>query len=62
MLADEPTGNLDIDNASQVLSLLRERVDHSGTACILVTHSQAAARVADRRYVLNAQGLQAVSG
>ncbi|RPI42895.1 MAG: ABC transporter ATP-binding protein [Betaproteobacteria bacterium] len=57
ILADEPTGNLDPANAAQVLALLRERVDRSRTACILVTHSSSAARIAQRRYVLDSDGL-----
>jgi len=54
LLADEPTGNLDPEHASQVLTLLRENVDRSGAGCILVTHSPIAAQVADRIYVLEA--------
>jgi putative ABC transport system ATP-binding protein len=52
ILADEPTGNLDADNANQVLDLLRERVSRQDTACLLVTHSAAAARRADRACAL----------
>ena len=58
ILADEPTGNLDAANAGQVLALLRERVDQSRTACILVTHSSTAARMAHRVCVLDARGLR----
>ena len=57
VLADEPTGNLDPENARQVLSLLREQVKAHGAAGILVTHSQAAAATCDRRYRLTAGGL-----
>lgn len=57
VLADEPTGNLDRDNASQVLSLMRERVKASGAAAILVTHSDRAARSADRIFQLTPEGL-----
>jgi putative ABC transport system ATP-binding protein len=48
LLADEPTGNLDAAAASQVLGLLRERQQASSAAVILITHSLAAARMADR--------------
>ncbi|HEV7985229.1 MAG TPA: ATP-binding cassette domain-containing protein, partial [Steroidobacteraceae bacterium] len=48
LLADEPTGNLDAAAASQVLGLLRERQQASSAAVILITHSVAAARMADR--------------
>ena len=58
-LADEPTGNLDQENARQVLALLREQVKTRNAACILVTHSQAAAATADRILILTAQGLRA---
>ncbi len=57
VLADEPTGNLDQDNARQVLALLREQVTGHGAAGILVTHSEAAAATCDRRYRLTAAGL-----
>ena len=57
VLADEPTGNLDPDNARQVLALLREQVVGHGAAGILVTHSEAAAATCDRRYRLTSAGL-----
>jgi putative ABC transport system ATP-binding protein len=58
VLADEPTGNLDPESAAQVLALLRERVKGEGSAGILVTHSAAAARTADRVCVLGEGGLR----
>ena len=60
VLADEPTGNLDPDNARQVLSLLRDQVKERGAAAILATHSHSAAAGCDRRYRLTAEGLTAV--
>jgi putative ABC transport system ATP-binding protein len=57
VLADEPTGNLDQENARQVLELLRQQVKARGAAGILVTHSEAAAASCDRRYRLTADGL-----
>jgi putative ABC transport system ATP-binding protein len=57
VLADEPTGNLDPENARQVLSLLRDQVRERGAAAILATHSEAAAAQCDRRYRLTAEGL-----
>lgn len=59
VLADEPTGNLDPDNAQQVLELLHAQVRQRGAAGILVTHSQAAAARCDRRYRLSVDGLRA---
>jgi len=58
VLADEPTGNLDPDNARQVLELFRVQVREHGAAAILVTHSDAAAATADRRYRLTRTGLE----
>lgn len=60
VLADEPTGNLDPDNARQVLEVLRGQVKRHGAAGILVTHSEAAAATCDRRYRLDANGLRAL--
>ena len=57
VLADEPTGNLDQENARQVLALLREQVKAHGAAGILVTHSEAAAASCDRRFRLTSAGL-----
>ena len=59
VFADEPTGNLDPESAGEVLALLRECVKEEGAAGILVTHSQAAAKTADRTYVLTQAGLRA---
>jgi putative ABC transport system ATP-binding protein len=58
VLADEPTGNLDTEAASQILALLREQVKAGDGAGILVTHSAAAAATADRVLALTADGLR----
>jgi putative ABC transport system ATP-binding protein len=60
VLADEPTGNLDARNAERVLDLLVERVRVHRTACLLVTHSHAAAARADRVMELRPDGLFAL--
>ena len=57
VLADEPTGNLDPDNARNILSLLRLQVKQHGAAAILATHSEQAAAGCDRRYRLSTEGL-----
>jgi putative ABC transport system ATP-binding protein len=59
VFADEPTGNLDPESATEVLALLRECVKGQGAAGILVTHSQSAAKTADRTLVLSQKGLKA---
>jgi putative ABC transport system ATP-binding protein len=58
VLADEPTGNLDPDNAGKILSLLKTQVKERGAAAILATHSEAAAAGCERRYRLGPQGLR----
>ncbi|MFY8082752.1 MAG: ABC transporter ATP-binding protein [Rubrivivax sp.] len=58
ILADEPTGNLDPTTAARVLDLLLDQARRSGAACLLVTHSQAAAARADRVLRLTPQGVQ----
>jgi putative ABC transport system ATP-binding protein len=58
ILADEPTGNLDPATAERVLSALVAQVRDSGAACLLVTHSQAATRHADRILRLTADGVR----
>jgi len=61
VLADEPTGNLDPDNAHHVLDLFRILVKTKGAAAILATHSEAAAAGCDRRYRLTARGLESLA-
>jgi len=58
VLADEPTGNLDPETAAAVLQLLRTEIRASGACTIMVTHSQAAAAMADRTLILTRAGLQ----
>ena len=62
VLADEPTGNLDPDNARQVLDLFRKEVKINGAAAILATHSAEVASGCDRIYRLSAEGLRLASG
>lgn len=38
LLADEPTGELDLASARQVMTLLREVADHDGVTIIMATH------------------------
>lgn len=59
ILADEPTGNLDPATAERVLAVLSAQVREAGAACLLVTHSAAAAARADRVLRLTASGVQA---
>jgi putative ABC transport system ATP-binding protein len=58
VLADEPTGNLDPDTAHGILLLLRKEIKATGAGAIMVTHSHAAAEMADRILILTKSGLQ----
>ncbi len=49
LLADEPTGNLDSGNASQVLEVIAKIASLRTTTVIMVTHSDSVAAQADRR-------------
>ena len=53
LLADEPTGNLDVEAGAEVLRLLRAGAD-DGRAVVIVTHERAAAEIADRVLRLDA--------
>ena len=61
VLADEPTGNLDPENAVQVLGLIRKLVKETGAAAILATHSAQAAAGCDRTCRLGRQGLEEIT-
>ena len=48
VFADEPTGNLDEQNADQVMQLLLDLRQQVGSALVVVTHDPALAEMADR--------------
>ncbi len=48
ILADEPTGNLDLRTGEQVLDLLTGRCREHGTTLLMATHSPLTCRVSDR--------------
>lgn len=52
LLADEPTGQLDRENATQVAALLEMVNKRLKTTIIVVTHSEELAEAAARRFVL----------
>ena len=60
ILADEPTGNLDPGTAERVMDVFAAQVREHGAACVLVTHSRAAAARADRVLTLTAGGMHQV--
>lgn len=48
ILADEPTGALDVETGASVMDLLEQQARDSGTALITITHDRAVAARADR--------------
>ena len=48
ILADEPTGNLDTKNSSEVIALLKEASRKYEQTILMITHSKSIAQAADR--------------
>jgi putative ABC transport system ATP-binding protein len=48
LLADEPTGNLDLKTGEQIIELLREINDSDGVTVITATHDHKMLAVSDR--------------
>ncbi|MEM1433330.1 MAG: ABC transporter ATP-binding protein [Pseudomonadota bacterium] len=59
VLADEPTGNLDRDNADRIFRLLIELSESSGTAVLVVTHDPTLCNRMHRSVELRGGALQA---
>lgn len=57
VLADEPTGSLDLDTARQVLGLLDELCRGAGTTLVMATHAPEVIGLADRVLRISAGGL-----
>ncbi len=53
LLADEPTGALDVDTGSTVMDMLQEVVHQFGTTLVTITHDLSVAARADRQFRLD---------
>ena len=60
ILADEPTGDLDSENAKTIANYLRKCVDELGKTVILVTHDSMMARYADRICLISDGKVQSI--
>ncbi|MGH3090998.1 MAG: ABC transporter ATP-binding protein, partial [Gaiellaceae bacterium] len=48
LLADEPTGQLDSENARTIMEVIRDLVDTRGVSALVATHDPALLDIADR--------------
>lgn len=55
LLADEPTGNLDNNNAWEIMNLLEE-INNRGTTVVVVTHNQEIVRTMKKRVIMIDKG------
>ena len=56
LLADEPTGNLDSNNAWEIMKLLEE-INERGTTVVVVTHNMEIVRVMNKRVITIKKGV-----
>ncbi|WP_321024757.1 ATP-binding cassette domain-containing protein [Eisenbergiella porci] len=62
ILADEPTGNLDEDTATEITAILKDSAHKSGKCVVIVTHSNELAKEADVVFRLRKGELQVLDG
>jgi putative ABC transport system ATP-binding protein len=61
ILADEPTGALDVETGASVMELLDSAAEQSGAALITITHDPSVAALAGRHYRLDAGVLHEIA-
>lgn len=62
LLADEPTGNLDVESARIVFDLLEELHRERGMTTILVTHNPDLAKRCDKIFLMSREGITPAEG
>jgi putative ABC transport system ATP-binding protein len=62
VLADEPTGALDVETGAQVMALLTEVTAQTGAALVTITHDLSVAALAGRQYRLEGGRLSPLTG
>jgi len=60
LLADEPTGNLDVKSGQEIIDLFRQLCEEDGMSVLMVTHDPTLASMADRMLLLR-DGVTAAS-
>ena len=60
LMADEPTGNLDVHASDQVISIFRSLAHENGKCIIMVTHNQRLAAEADEWYEIDQEKKQII--
>ena len=53
IFADEPTGNLDVDNAKKLLQLFKNISEDFGQSLIITTHNEEVAAIGERQFILD---------
>ncbi len=53
ILADEPTGNLDENNANEVIHSMLDLCKFARTSLLLITHNNCLSKLMNRRYILS---------
>ena len=56
LLADEPTGNLDPKNTTEIMHLL-EKINENGTTVVVVTHNREIVNLMQRRVITLRKGV-----
>ena len=56
MLADEPTGNLDANNAWEIMKLMEE-INEQGTTVVVVTHNLEIVKAMNKRVITMQKGV-----
>ena len=62
LIADEPTGNLDLETEKNIMDILTTLAHDEGKCIIIVTHSQSVAEYVDELYGLNSGTLTYIRG
>lgn len=61
ILADEPTGNLDEENATVIMDIFKKLANTQNKGIIIVTHSKSVAKLADVTLALSKNGLKVLN-